>query len=502
MFRHPARLGVESAWWGHVPFAQWLIPASKPQLLVELGTHSGVSYSAFCESVFREHLETRCFAVDTWRGDEHAGFYGEDVYRDLRTFHDDRYGEFSTLLRTSFDQALDSFSDSSIDLLHIDGFHTYEAVKHDFEAWRTKLSDRSVLLLHDTAERQGGFGVWRLWEELARLYPHFEFYHSWGLGVIAIGQNAPETILELCSLREPASISKVRERFACLGERWETDMQGHLLRARIQVFESRQESEELIRAETRRALDLARSEAAKLRKEHSAAQRKAELETALREELQAQRCLELESRVQMEARYALERNEAAFRAAEAEERADKEAQLRHKLEVDHGRAARELEEMRREYDRVSVRYESVLGSASWHATQPARAISKSLPNPVKRLVLKALKLLWWIVTFSLGGKLRERRERRRQMAIIRQSSLFDPGWYVKTYPDVRAAGTDPVWHYCTFGAAEGRNPGPNFDGGWYLGTYPDVAQARVNPLLHYLEHGAPEGRLIRRVISD
>lgn len=73
--------------------------------------------------------------------------------------------------------------------------------------------------------------------------------------------------------------------------------------------------------------------------------------------------------------------------------------------------------------------------------------------------------------------------------------LFDPDWYLRTYPDVAAAGIDPLRHYLQFGAAEGRDPSPFFCTRWYLETYPDVAEAGINPLQHYLSHGIAEGRL-------
>jgi hypothetical protein len=170
-FWTPERLGRDSAWWGHVPFAFWLVAAAEPQLLVELGTHEGVSYAAFCEAVLRLRLATRCYAVDTWTGDPHAGAYQEDVYAELKSFHDQRYDSFSHLVRRTFDQASGDFADGSIDLLHIDGYHTYEVVRHDFETWRQKLSPRAVVLFHDTNERQRDFGVWRLFEELKREAP-------------------------------------------------------------------------------------------------------------------------------------------------------------------------------------------------------------------------------------------------------------------------------------------------------------------------------------------
>jgi regulator of replication initiation timing len=220
LFWRPARLGVVSAWWEHVPFAHWLVAAMQPKSLVELGTHNGVSYSAFCEAVSRLGLDSQCHAVDTWQGDEHAGWYGDNIYAELRTFHDAHYGSFSTLLRMTFDEAATYFEDASVDLLHIDGLHSYEAVLHDFETWLPKMSERGVVLFHDINVRGGGFGVWKLWSELQQRYASFTFVHGHGLGLLAVGGAVCDAITRLCSLAGREQASVIRERFALIGERW------------------------------------------------------------------------------------------------------------------------------------------------------------------------------------------------------------------------------------------------------------------------------------------
>jgi GT2 family glycosyltransferase len=73
-------------------------------------------------------------------------------------------------------------------------------------------------------------------------------------------------------------------------------------------------------------------------------------------------------------------------------------------------------------------------------------------------------------------------------------NLFDVAYYRTTYPDVAASGVNPLFHFITTGAFEGRNPHALFDTTFYLEKYPDVAATRVNPLGHYLRHGAAEGR--------
>ena len=73
----PNSLQSPDAWIGHLPFAGWVIQDISPEIFVELGTHSGNSYFSFCQSVVEAGISTKCYAVDTWRGDEHAGQYGE-----------------------------------------------------------------------------------------------------------------------------------------------------------------------------------------------------------------------------------------------------------------------------------------------------------------------------------------------------------------------------------------------------------------------------------------
>src|SRR4051812_14942912 len=69
----------DSAWTGHIPFAMALIDMIRPRTLVELGTHCGDSYCAFCQAIAHLKLPTRCTAVDTWRGDAHSGPYSDRV---------------------------------------------------------------------------------------------------------------------------------------------------------------------------------------------------------------------------------------------------------------------------------------------------------------------------------------------------------------------------------------------------------------------------------------
>jgi len=239
-FARPFRLHHTSAWIEHVPFAMFLIDVLRPKVVVELGTHTGVSYCAFCQAVKQLGLSTRCYAVDTWEGDFQAGFYGPDVLTDLRTHHDPLYGKFSCLMQSTFDDAVKYFSEGSIDLLHIDGLHTYEAVKHDFEIWFPKLSKHAVVLFHDTNVRERDFGIWKLWEELQQQFPHFDFFHGHGLGVLGIGSTLAPA-LEPLFFTSNDQRKQIREFFFTLGSRLsmevEKEQQLQLVEAQINAKE-------------------------------------------------------------------------------------------------------------------------------------------------------------------------------------------------------------------------------------------------------------------------
>lgn len=216
---NPKSLQAPSAWVGHLSFAAWVTQEVSPKILVELGTHTGNSYFSFCQSIVEAGLSTKCYAVDTWQGDDHAGKYDNDIFAKVNAHHQEHYAEFSRLLRITFDDAVTYFSDGSIELLHIDGLHTYEAVRHDFETWLPKLAPGAIVMFHDTNVRERDFGVWKLWEELQTRYSgNLEFMHSHGLGVLQLNNAAEGKKIEWL---QPDSLEKhkLAKYFAELGTR-------------------------------------------------------------------------------------------------------------------------------------------------------------------------------------------------------------------------------------------------------------------------------------------
>ncbi len=220
----PRRIHIESAWNEHVPFGMLIVALVQPNAVVELGTHRGVSFSAFCQAVDALGLTARCSAIDLWTGDAHSGAYGPEVLADLSDHCAKHFPRCSELMQLSFAEAVRRFEDGSVDLLHIDGLHTYDAVKSDFETWLPKMSNRGVILFHDTAEVGAGFGVKQVWSEVSRGRTCFEFLHGHGLGVLAVGKQVPTglaTFLEAAG-HDPDTVRKI---FSSLGRRLQLEVE-------------------------------------------------------------------------------------------------------------------------------------------------------------------------------------------------------------------------------------------------------------------------------------
>lgn len=499
LFWSAQRQEVASAWNGHVPIAHWLVAAARPDILVELGVDTGVSYSAFCEGVVRSGSSTRCFAVDWWRGDEHAGFYGENVYTDFKQFHDERYSNFSKLLRMTFDEASAHFVDRSIDLLHIDGLHTYEAVSHDFETWLPKLSPRGVAVFHDTQERREGFGVWRIWEEVRRRYPSFEFTHSHGLGILCVGEMPPPAVLSICETRDDREIAKIQERFRHFGERWTADRREQQRRItasaeRERLSEAHAKTllaeREMAKAEKANAIAKALDRATQEQEAAIAATRRlAETEriAAVNEAVRQveahktaalAKAKERAKKAKADALAVAQRQaetEKAIALAAAQDRA--EAEKATALGLIQQKADAETTALQAKLREVQAANEAIQASLSWRVTKPVRA----LPQLARQFL-------------SPLDRRRKRRNARRDYELLKGSRWFDEAWYLIKYPDVAAADFDPVAHYVRNGADEGRDPGPSFDTKWYLATNHDVRVTGVNPLAHFVKHGWLEGR--------
>lgn len=173
---------IQSAWKGHREFANRLVRHMQPQVTVELGVDLGFSSFAMC----LDNPGT-VYGIDTFEGDDHAGLKS-DAYERMMQVKEQHGFDNLEIIRGTFKEAAASW-DRPVDILHIDGFHSVEAVQEDFDTWSPFLREGGVVLLHDTGAHEGPRVLYE-----GSDWPKLNFAHSAGLGVMSRDAALIETI--------------------------------------------------------------------------------------------------------------------------------------------------------------------------------------------------------------------------------------------------------------------------------------------------------------------
>lgn len=190
-----------------------LVRERRPRTVVEIGTDKGGTLFAWCRLA---HPEALLISVDLPKGLFGGGYSWRDGRR-FRKFFTQPEQRLHALRRDSHDpktvRRVERLLDGEpVEFLMIDGDHTYEGVKRDWELYEPLVAPGGLIAFHDIlrheeqSERPVPCEVDRFWEELVPLHRTVEFnepdddrgYGQWGgIGVvfkpeIDLGPGRPE----------------------------------------------------------------------------------------------------------------------------------------------------------------------------------------------------------------------------------------------------------------------------------------------------------------------
>lgn len=178
-----------SAWKGHRLFANWIVNRLKPEVIVELGVDWGHS-SAY----FSEPQVGHIYSIDTWAQEHSPGGGSWQHAQQIKEFLTAR-GNI-TPMQQDLNEACKEW-DKQIDILHIDAYHHYDAVKNDYEKWSGFVREGGVILFHDTVSFANDVG--KFFNEIEGLHK-CNFPHSAGLGVASTDEALIKEIIAIFNL--------------------------------------------------------------------------------------------------------------------------------------------------------------------------------------------------------------------------------------------------------------------------------------------------------------
>lgn len=191
---------------------RWLATKNEPYNILEIGTKFGGTFYLWASMNQSSGLN---ISIDMNDGGLHGGISEEEMdKRDL--WFSERFDNVRFIRGNSHDMhtqckvidlivapqlaplqngdlALDDLSLQKIDFLFIDGDHTYEGVKRDFEMYSPFVKRRGLVVFHDIVDsqrhRERDVYVAKFWNEIKGNYTHHEIVagEDWGgIGILQV----------------------------------------------------------------------------------------------------------------------------------------------------------------------------------------------------------------------------------------------------------------------------------------------------------------------------
>lgn len=166
----------------------------KPKVIAEIGTWNGGTFYVWTRI---NPAAKKIISIDLPDG-QYGGGYDEKRIKFFKEFASDKPEMNLHFIRgdSKSDETVSKLKsllgEDKIDFLYIDGDHTYDGIKKDFEIYVNFMSKDGLVGFHDINTFKTGYGVNQYWNELKQNYKFEEFIKPgsrvMGNGLIYLGK--------------------------------------------------------------------------------------------------------------------------------------------------------------------------------------------------------------------------------------------------------------------------------------------------------------------------
>jgi len=187
--QHGFSIGISQQYDEIFPFSKWLA-ARAPENIAEIGTYLGGTCAILCEIA-----SGICISIDLPEGP--FGSLDQASCEKRNNHLKKLYPNFTGILGDSRKRLTAELlrglllKKNKLDLLFIDGDHSYEGVKKDYMMYREFVRPGGAIAFHDVGDTKNhknvGCEVPKLWKELKGKKIEFNAHHPWGgIGVLLV----------------------------------------------------------------------------------------------------------------------------------------------------------------------------------------------------------------------------------------------------------------------------------------------------------------------------